>query len=264
MSLRLCILLQRTSVSGQFTLFPWLITRFLSVDKPCPLLSPIDHAPLGNATIFYSCTLHHDGRPAVKLTTPALQNLVRGEDAIPEMTTPGDAGLATALSFASSDVTQNILSILTKIDKVGQIITEVSRRCVCQTRVSNVPQVHPYAKLAWIVLNAAQRVRNLLDNLIWVFILPQVVAAQIDRDDRVRRLWNRIGDILDLVNPLGKYKDHQLYKKNVEAILKQVYECVLFLRWYADKGFAGILYFLCTQALHSYELPSSLASRRAF
>jgi hypothetical protein len=70
----------------------------------------------------------------------------------------------------------------------------------------------------------------------------------------VRRLWNRIRDILDLVDPLGKYKDHRLYNKNVEAILKQVYECVLFLRWYADKGFAGILRFFYTQALHSYRV----------
>ena len=39
------------------------------------------------------------------------------------MTTPG---VATAVSFASSDVTQTIINILGKIDRVGQIITEVS------------------------------------------------------------------------------------------------------------------------------------------
>jgi hypothetical protein len=75
-------------------------------------------------------------------------------------------------------------------------------------------------------------------------IIPQVLTAQINHDDRVCRLWNRIGDILDLVDPLGKYKDHRLYKKNVEAILKQVYECVYFLRWYADKGFTGTLFLI--------------------
>jgi hypothetical protein len=72
------------------------------------------------------------------------------------MTTPGDAGLATAVAFGSSDV---IINILGKIDRVGQIITDVSGRYVCQFRVSDLPQVHPYAKLAWTVLNAAQRVR---------------------------------------------------------------------------------------------------------
>jgi hypothetical protein len=107
--------------------------------------------------------------------------------------------------------------------------------------VPDFPQVHPYAKLPWSILNAAQRVHDFLGNPICLFIQPQVVIAQMDRDERVRGLWNKVGDILDLVDPLGEYKDHRLYKKNVEAILKQVYECVLFLRWYADKGFTGLL-----------------------
>ena len=78
------------------------------------------------------------------------------------------------------------------------------------------------------------------------------MTAQIDRDDRVRSLWNRVGDVLDLVDPLGKYKEHGLYKKKVEAILKQIYECVLFLRWYAEKGFMGMrCLFIYTQFLHS-------------
>ena len=42
---------------------------------------------------------------------------------------------------------------------------------------------------------------------------------------------------------LGKHKDEPLYRKKVALILKQIYECVLFLRWYADKGFGGILSF---------------------
>jgi hypothetical protein len=54
-----------------------------------------------------------------------LQKLIQGEDAIPKMTTPGDAGLATAVSFAL-DVTQGIIYILGKIDRLGQAITEVS------------------------------------------------------------------------------------------------------------------------------------------
>jgi hypothetical protein len=55
-----------------------------------------------------------------------LIKLVQGEDAIHEMTTPGDAGLATAMSFASSDVTRSTIDILQKIDQVGQVIAEVS------------------------------------------------------------------------------------------------------------------------------------------
>jgi len=81
------------------------------------------------------------------------------------MTTPGDAALTTAVALAPSDVAQNIISILGKIDQVGKVITEVSRCYVYQTRVKDLPQVHPYAKLAWTVLNAAQRVHNLLNIL---------------------------------------------------------------------------------------------------
>jgi hypothetical protein len=99
---------------------------FHLVDRPCSLLSPKDHAPLRKATILFSCSLFHDGRPAVELTTSALQSLVQGEHAILEMTTPGDAGLSTAVSFASSDVSQFIINILGKIDQVGQAITDVS------------------------------------------------------------------------------------------------------------------------------------------
>ena len=77
------------------------------------------------------------------------------------MTTPGDAALMTAVSVASSG---NIIHILGKIDQVGKVITEVSPCYVCPIRVNELSQVHPYAKLAWTVLNAAQRVPNFLDN----------------------------------------------------------------------------------------------------
>ena len=75
----------------------------------------------------------------------------------------------------------------------------------------------------------------------WVLSLLQVVTEQIARDDRIRDLWTTVGDILDRVNALGNYKDEPVYKKQVEVILKQIYECVLFLRWYAARDFGGIL-----------------------
>ena len=110
-------------------------------------------------------------------------------------------------------------------------------------------QVHPYAKLAWTVLNAAQRVFQFLRYLNWVLSLLQIVTEQIARDDRIRDLWSTVGDILDRVAALGKHKDELLYKKKVEAILRQIYECVLFLRWYAAEGFGGILSFpICAAA----------------
>ena len=74
--------------------------------------------------------------------------------------------------------------------------------------------------------------------------LLQIVKEQIDREDRVRDLWATVGNILDRVSALGKHKDEPLYERNVESILKQIYECVLFMRWYAAKGFGGMLWFL--------------------
>ena len=105
-----------------------LITLLRAVDERCPLFSPSGGTPLGKATIFYSCILHHDGRPAPELTPSALQKLVQGEDAIPELSTPGDAGLATAVLFGSLDATQSVINVLGKIDQVGRLISEVSWR----------------------------------------------------------------------------------------------------------------------------------------
>ena len=72
-----------------------------------------------------------------------------------------------------------------------------------------------------------------------MLILLQIVTEQIAREARIRDLWTTVGDILDRVGALGKHKDEPVYKKKVEVILKQIYECVLFLRWYAEKGFGG-------------------------
>ena len=83
------------------------------------------------------------------------------------MKTPGDADLAMAVSVASSDTARTIINILGKIDQVGKVITDVSQCYVCQTKVANLPQLHPYANVAWNVLNAAQRVRSsFFDNLV--------------------------------------------------------------------------------------------------
>ena len=71
-------------------------------------------------------------------------------------------------------------------------------------------------------------------------------------DNRIRDLWETVQEILDLVDHFGNLKDEPLYKKGVEAILKQIYEYVLFVRWYADKGFGGISVLLCFKCLHSY------------
>ena len=139
-----------------------------SVDKGCPLLSPSNSTPLAKATIFYSCSLHDEGfiQAGPSATFSAVQEMVQQEHAISDMSTPGDAGLTTVVSVASSGSTSDIINILKKIDQVGTVIAEASRAPYLWKRVNEFIQVHPYAKLAWTVLNAAQRVRHF--SIIWI------------------------------------------------------------------------------------------------
>ena len=85
--------------------------------------------------------------------------MVEGEESIRSMTTPGDPP-TTGISVGSN-VTGYIFDILQKIDQIGKVIAEVSRCYVTQPKFVTFFKVHPYAKLAWDVLNAAQRVSNL-------------------------------------------------------------------------------------------------------
>lgn len=102
---------------------------FNPVNKGCPLVSPSDSTPLPKAAIFYSCSLHDEGFIPTELTPsafPAVQEMVQQEHAIPEMTTPGDAGLTAVVAVASSNVTSHVINILKMIDQVGTVISEVS------------------------------------------------------------------------------------------------------------------------------------------
>jgi len=100
-------------------------TLFRLAHKDCPLLSPTPpHLPLGEPTIIFSCTL--EGR---ELVPAAMKEMVQGEDAVSSMTTPS---LTAVVSPTTSDVAQNIMHILGKFDKLGKVISEVSRQYVFQ------------------------------------------------------------------------------------------------------------------------------------
>ena len=93
------------------------------------MLSPSNTTRLANAAVFYSCSLHDEGFNPAELTSAAfstVQEMVEKECAIPELKTPGDAGLTAIISVGSSSMTSYILNILTKIDQVGAVIAEVS------------------------------------------------------------------------------------------------------------------------------------------
>ena len=62
----------------------------------------------------------------------------------------------------------------------------------------------------------------------------------MDRDDRIHKLWARVAEILDLVVQAEDLKKQPMYAKTLETILEQIYQCVLFLRWFGERGFVGI------------------------
>ena len=51
---------------------------------------------------------------------------------------------------------------------------------------------------------------------------------------RIWILWLRIAQILDLVVQAEDLKKQPMYKNTLEMILEQIYQCVLFLRWYGE------------------------------
>ena len=103
---------------------------FDSGNESCPLHLPSNPTPLAKAAVFYSCSLHDDESIPAEPTSaalPTLQEMVQQERAIPEMTTPGDAGLTAIVAVGSLSVTSQIINVLNKIDRVGTVISEVSR-----------------------------------------------------------------------------------------------------------------------------------------
>lgn len=70
-------------------------------------------------------------------------------------------------------------------------------------------------------------------------IHQQILKSQQDRDDKVRGLWAIVLDTLDFMRQAEPLKEIQGLEKTVQATMKQVYDCALFLRGYGEDGFTG-------------------------
>ena len=66
-----------------------------------------------------------------------------------------------------------------------------------------------------------------------------MLKAQQDLDDNVRKLWETVADTLDFMKQADWFDSISGFEKTVQAIIKQIYDCVLFLRSYGDRGFMG-------------------------
>ena len=61
-------------------------------------------------------------------------------------------------------------------------------------------------------------------------------------DEHICILWLQIAQILNFVVQAEDLKKQLMYKNTLEMILEQIYQCVLFLRWYGERGFTGKLH----------------------
>jgi hypothetical protein len=75
------------------------------------------------------------------------------------------------------------------------------------------------------------------------------MKAQQDRDGKVRQLWGTVVDTLEFMKQAEPLNEIQGLEKTVQAIMKQIYDCVLFLRSYGERGFIGGYLFLCVDCL---------------
>jgi hypothetical protein len=67
----------------------------------------------------------------------------------------------------------------------------------------------------------------------------QTLKAQQDRDGKVRDLWGVVLETLDFMKQAEPLKEIQGLEKTVQSIMKQIYDCTLFLRSYGERGFVG-------------------------
>ncbi|KAH7919326.1 hypothetical protein BV22DRAFT_1075393 [Leucogyrophana mollusca] len=82
-------------------------------------------------------------------------------------------------------------------------------------------EVHPWAALAWSVLS----------------VIPKTIGAQMDRDQKVQRLWSTTADMLSFLHDAQPVIE-ECQVRIVSEMMQQIYECALFVREYCGKGFA--------------------------
>ncbi|KAH7918285.1 WD40 repeat-like protein [Leucogyrophana mollusca] len=82
-------------------------------------------------------------------------------------------------------------------------------------------EVHPWAALAWSVVS----------------VIPKTIGAQMDRDQKVQQLWSTMADMLSFLED-AKAVTEECQVPIVSEMMKQIYDCALFVREYCGKGFA--------------------------
>ncbi|KAF8586931.1 WD40 repeat-like protein [Ramaria rubella] len=149
------------------------------------------------------------------LNIPVLESLMQSMAASSHLSTPFGVGIAgTVIDVGSnviaSDSFSTVMGFMTRFVEIGDMVAEV----------------HPYAKFVWNVLTSMRK----------------VLKAQQDQDDKVKQLWATILETLDFMKQVEDAEIPeriQGVEKTVQAIMKQIYDCALFLRRYGEEGFKG-------------------------
>lgn len=67
----------------------------------------------------------------------------------------------------------------------------------------------------------------------------KALIVQLDRDQRMQQLWAAAADMLDFLKDSGVVLD-SVPISIVEAMMKQIYDCALFVREYTGRGFLSV------------------------
>ncbi|KAG5641670.1 hypothetical protein DXG03_004519 [Asterophora parasitica] len=147
---------------------------------------------------------------AVTVPTPTIKEV---QD-ISRKWTPADS--------RSSDRLATVLGYVSVLVKIGDKFAEV----------------HPIAKAAWTVIKASHEVIPIDPSVsTHADALAQIFEAQLEREAKVRELWDIIIDTLDFMEEAEPLKKMQGLETTIQAIMSQLYDCALHLKDYEQKGF---------------------------
>ncbi|KAJ7584026.1 hypothetical protein C8J56DRAFT_952444 [Mycena floridula] len=153
------------------------------------------------------------------LNTTEPTKLLPDEDAVADavesasktLQTPSSSSFGTTLvdtvtSSATSTALPAVIGCVEKAIKLGDVLAEV----------------HPYAKVAWLVLMS----------------IPKTLIHQLDRDRKIQELWATAADMLSFLQEAQPVIEKSMLP-TISAMMKQIYDCAIFVREYSGKGFLG-------------------------
>ena len=142
-----------------------------------------------------------------------------------------DSFVQGAVSF--TETWSPILDKLEALQRIGDCLSEVSPFIAFFILDISQPatKVHPYAKIAWSILNFIPKVNLFHSKLVSANEEMQEVQKQVALDANVTSLADIMNDTFDLVEKADKLR-RESKSKIVMRIVQQTTECAWFIRDY--------------------------------